>query len=113
MPHPGLRLVAGIMRPSGDRARRSKKPSMTTLYSGLFQKRLSAILRLDCASENFRCRTISMVCSHGVTSITAHSCVVCTDMDYACGGLGVFMKPNRDLSVYSGSIQRITRALDS
>src|SRR5438128_1276254 len=39
--------------------------------------------------------------------------VVCTDMDYACGGLGVFMKPQRYLSVCSGSIQRITRALDS
>src|SRR5438093_11418809 len=29
MPHPDLRLAAGIMKPSGDRARRWKKPSMT------------------------------------------------------------------------------------
>src|SRR2546426_8735566 len=29
MPQPDLRLAAGIMKPSGDRARRWKKPSMT------------------------------------------------------------------------------------
>jgi len=29
LPHPDLRLAAGIMKPSGDRARRWKKPSMT------------------------------------------------------------------------------------
>src|SRR5207245_1802577 len=84
-----------------------------TLRLSLFPRRLSAILRLDCELENFRCRTISTVYSHGATSITAHSFVVCTDMGYACGGLGVLMKPNRYLSVCSGSIQRITRALDS
>ena len=53
--------------------------------------------------------------SHCCASTENARAMFMTDVssDYACGGLGVFMKPNRYLSVCSGSIQRITRALDS